>query len=64
MEKLVALIFAFCAPHTSNVDAEVACQAYVTNCVIDHKSGWDRKNLDRCEEEGLRTNWRTYSEAE
>jgi hypothetical protein len=62
MEQLVALIFAFCEPHVNSVDEEVACQTYVTNCVIEKKTGWDRKNLARCEEEGMRTNWKNYSE--
>jgi len=69
MEELVALIFTFCTsttviPNQNDTDTIIACNTYVTNCVIDKKSGWDRKNLSRCEQEGIRTKWRTYSEAE
>jgi hypothetical protein len=64
MEELVALVFAFCAPNTSSLNQEVRCQTYVTNCAVDRHSHWDKKEVERCEQEGLRTNWTTYSEIE
>lgn len=64
MEELVALIFTFCISPTvvstpDDTDTIVACQAYVTNCVVDLKSHWTDKELKRCEQEGLRRDWNT-----
>lgn len=64
MEELVALIFTFCSssviiPDQDDTNKIVACNTYITNCVIDRKSHWTRKDLNRCEQEGIRSNWVT-----
>ena len=62
MEELVALVFTFCISPTvvsnpNDTETIIACQAYVTNCTIGAKSEWDKKKLNRCEQEGLSKNW-------